>query len=109
MGGGGIARSAKVLVRLLLGAAWLLAGCTSPARATPVALSTAPALPTSTPRSDIYGASFSEDYLDLSLSLPALDQAAALGIGWVRFSINWEQVEPTLGKFDWHLHDQIVA
>jgi hypothetical protein len=37
-----------------------------------------------------------------------LDLAAAAGIGWVRFDMNWLQFEPAQGNFDWTESDRFV-
>ena len=36
----------------------------------------------------------------------ALQQAAAAGIGWVRFDFNWFQIEPADNQFDWTIPDR---
>jgi hypothetical protein len=38
----------------------------------------------------------------------ALDQAAAAGVGWVRFDFNWLQFEPAQDQFDWTVPDRFV-
>ncbi|MDQ1301631.1 MAG: hypothetical protein QG637_1553, partial [Chloroflexota bacterium] len=42
--------------------------------------------------------------------LPAtLSALSRSGIGWVRFVIAWDQVEPQPGQFDWRLYDDVFA
>ena len=38
----------------------------------------------------------------------ALDLAAAAGIGWVRFDMNWFQFEPSQGSFNWTEADRFI-
>jgi hypothetical protein len=38
----------------------------------------------------------------------ALDAVAAAGIGWVRFDMNWLQMEPAQGTYDWTESDRFV-
>jgi MYXO-CTERM domain-containing protein len=38
-----------------------------------------------------------------------LDEAAAAGIGWVRFDFNWFQIEPTESAYDWSIPDRFFA
>ena len=38
----------------------------------------------------------------------ALDLAAAAGIGWVRFDMNWFQFEPSNNGYDWTVADRFV-
>jgi len=37
-----------------------------------------------------------------------LDDAAAAGIGWVRFDFNWFQIEPSKATFDWSVPDRFM-
>ncbi len=39
----------------------------------------------------------------------ALELVADAGIGWVRFDMNWFQMEPAQGQFDWSIPDRFVA
>ena len=38
-----------------------------------------------------------------------LDRLAAAGIGWVRFTLAWDAIEPARGQFDWTTPDAIFA
>ncbi|MBI4699645.1 MAG: cellulase family glycosylhydrolase [Deltaproteobacteria bacterium] len=38
----------------------------------------------------------------------ALDKVAAAGIGWVRFDMNWFQLEPKQGQYDWQEPDRFI-
>jgi len=39
----------------------------------------------------------------------ALQLVADAGIGWVRFDMNWFQMEPSQGQFDWSIPDRFMA
>ena len=39
----------------------------------------------------------------------ALGLVADAGIGWVRFDMNWWQMEPAKGQFDWTIPDRFVS
>ena len=39
----------------------------------------------------------------------ALQLVADAGIGWVRFDMNWFQMEPAQGQFDWAIPDRFMA
>jgi hypothetical protein len=85
----------------------------SPPRPAPQATGTipviSPASPAPSANASVYGISLSADYLDVQRSLVAFDLAHRAGAAWLRFSIDWEEVEPQKGQFDWHVHDQLVT
>jgi len=39
----------------------------------------------------------------------ALDLVEQAGIGWVRFDMNWFQMEPAQGQYDWTIPDRFMA
>ena len=82
---------------LLLGVAWLAAGCLRPR---PI------------PHTDVnpYGANF---FLDREVEAwkqeKTLEMARAAGIVWIKQQFSWEEIEPQRkGEFDWAKYDRIV-
>lgn len=62
-------------------------------------------------RSDNLGVTFIAylEQLENGTAAERYRQALAMGVGWNRYPIYWDQVERTPGVYDWNAYDQLVA
>lgn len=110
----------RLVVVLAVLALLAAGGCSQPPRPTPEASPPAspsiPAVPSAPVPSAAGGLRLGISYggrlprLSAAAVDGALDDALALGVGWVRFDFGWDAIQPVSpGAFDWSTFDAIAA
>ncbi|MFI5271408.1 MAG: endo-1,4-beta-xylanase [Ktedonobacterales bacterium] len=106
------------MLMLALPASLLLAACggSTSASQPPLPRGTVGPLPPQTACADPSGIPQTRFGVDINVAQvglanfgPLLDQAATLGVGWVRAGFSWKQIEPQPGQWDYTQPDAIVA